>query len=66
MTLTTSQRIAMIRAAHKRHARAARYAEFVAIGAGDSHDVPCVIGREDAAQDISRPTVATRELWGVR
>lgn len=64
--MTTADRIAMIRAAHRRRQRAAHYAEHVAIAARDDHDVPCVIGRDDAAQEIARPTVATRDPWGVR
>lgn len=56
--MTRAECIAMIRATH--------YAEHVAIAARDDHDVPCVIGRDDAAQEIARPTVATRDPWGMR
>jgi hypothetical protein len=64
--MTEAQRIAMIRAAHRRLLRAARYAEFVAIGAGEDNarDVPCVIGV--APVELAPVTVATREPWGVR
>jgi hypothetical protein len=64
--MTEAQRIAMIRAAHRRLLRASRYAEFVAIGAGEDNarDVPCVIGT--APVELAPVTVATREPWGVR
>ena len=64
--LTNTQRLHMIRVAHRKLMRAARYAEFVAIGAGEDNarDVPCVIGT--APVELAPVTVATREPWGVR
>jgi len=61
--VTNAERLAMIRAAHRRLLRANRYADHVAITARDDHDVPC-IGR--APVEIAPVTVATREPWGVR
>lgn len=62
--MTRAERLAMIRAAHRRTLRATRYADHVAISARDDHDVPCVIGT--ASLDLAPVTVATREPWGVR
>ncbi len=61
--MTNTERLAMIRAAHRRTLRANRYADHVAVTARDDHDVPC-IGR--AHVELAPVTVATRELWGVR
>jgi hypothetical protein len=61
--MTTTERLAMIRAAHRRALRANRYADHVAVTARDDHDVPC-IGR--APVELAPVTVATREPWGVR
>lgn len=65
--MTHAQRLAMIRAAHRRHLRRERLATYYAVGAGEGEapDVPCVIGRADVAQEIAPVTVATREAWGV-
>ena len=64
--LTTAQRLAMIRAGHKKLLRTRRYADFVAIGAGEdnAHDVPCVIGT--APVELAPVTVAERTPWGVQ
>jgi hypothetical protein len=61
--MTNTERLAMIRAAHRRVARIERYADHVAVTARDDHDVPC-IGR--APVELAPVTVATREPWGVR
>jgi hypothetical protein len=61
--MTNTERLHMIRAAHRRALRANRYADHVAVTARDDHDVPC-IGR--AHVEIAPVTVATREPWGVR
>lgn len=61
--MTTTERLAMIRAAHRRALRANRYADHVAITARDDHDVPCVIGT--APVELAPVTVAERTPWGV-
>jgi hypothetical protein len=62
--MTNAERLAMIRAAHRRTLRANRYADHVALTARDDHDVPCVIGT--APVELAPVTVATREPWSVR
>lgn len=62
--MTNAERLAMIRAAHRRTQRANRYADHVAITARDDHDVPCVIGRDPV--EIAPVTVCERAPWGVR
>jgi hypothetical protein len=62
--MSNADRLAMIRAAHKRRERALRYADHIAHGSRDDYDVPCVIGT--APVELAPVTVATREPWGVR